>query len=467
MDAHHVVLDERKLTTYVYAVVTTYVRWVVIELVSERVPVFWSHSLPASATVIPVIPRDRGTWADFHALIIARFRLFPDEDADMFYRDPEIYHNMYLRRYLSYVADWRAYPNKSMGHYCQRFRDAMLPHIPRDLGDPEMQALHLLRGRLPPNVRLFVLEPMAGMTLEDMMRDIMEAEIIAHMMQVATMEDDYVVPVDDAGIAEPLFHGGPVMPEDPIPAMPLQVIPPQEVEADAEDDEMDPVDVPIDQEENPEDPPIIIIESDDEEEVEEEQEEWEEQEEAIEEEWEGLEEPENLKMVRPHVRVSKISQKLNLANIVATLQQQLLEQQQETNRLREQIARMNQVPRANEVPPQEIPVPPVAPQAPGIRQKVPRNVEVPLAPAGIQINPPVVREDLLYERFRRMKAPEFEGPTDLIEDDNWLIDIQVILDFMGLTEHEKVLCASFALKKDARYWWMTVQMRRDVTAMSC
>ena len=65
-----------------------------------------------------------------------------------------------------------------------------------------------------------------------------------------------------------------------------------------------------------------------------------------------------------------------------------------------------------------------------------------------------------------MKAPEFEGPTDPIAADNWLIDIQVILDFMRLTEPEKVLCASFALKKDARHWWMTVQMRRDVTAMS-
>ena len=63
------------------------------------------------------------------------------------------------------------------------------------------------------------------------------------------------------------------------------------------------------------------------------------------------------------------------------------------------------------------------PQAPGIRQEVPRNVEVPLAPAGIQINPPAIQEDLLYERFRGMKAPEFEGPTDSIEADNWLIDI--------------------------------------------
>ncbi|GMN70869.1 hypothetical protein TIFTF001_055890 [Ficus carica] len=83
----------------------------------------------------PAIPN--GTRADFRALIIARYGFFLDEDADMPYRDPEIYRDMYHRRYLHYAADWYAYPNESMGHYCQRFRDAMLPYIPRNSGDPE------------------------------------------------------------------------------------------------------------------------------------------------------------------------------------------------------------------------------------------------------------------------------------------------------------------------------------------
>ncbi|GMN66406.1 hypothetical protein TIFTF001_035471 [Ficus carica] len=170
-------------------------------------------------------------------------------------------------------------------------------------------------------------------------------------------------------------------------------------------------------------------------------------------------------MGRPRKQVNQNPQELDLAYVVATLQRQLLEQQQETNRLREQIARLNHVPHANEVPFPDNPVPPVAPQAPGVRQGVPWNLEVPLAPVGIQANPPLVREDLLFERFRRMKAPEFEGLTDPIEANNWLIDIQVILDFTGITEREKVLCASFALKKDVRHWWMTVQMHRDVAAM--
>ena len=103
----------------------------------------------------------------------------------------------------------------------------------------------------------------------------------------------------------------------------------------------------------------------------------------------------------------------DLANVVADLQRQLQEQQQETTRLREQLTRLNQRPQVNEVPP--------VPNVPPVVQP-----EVPVAPAEVPMQPQPIREDMLYERFRRMKAPEFEGPTDPIAADNWLIDIQEI-----------------------------------------
>ncbi|GMN60012.1 hypothetical protein TIFTF001_029100 [Ficus carica] len=150
----------------------------------------------------------RGLWAYFRALIITRYGPLPDEEANMPYRDPKIYNDMYMRRYLSYVIDWHAYPNESMGHYCQRFQDSMLPYIPQDIGSPELQALHLLKEGLPPEVRQFIPAPMIGVTLENMIDVIMEAEIIAYMLQAAVPEDDYLLmPVDDAGIREPLFQG--------------------------------------------------------------------------------------------------------------------------------------------------------------------------------------------------------------------------------------------------------------------
>ncbi|GMN69090.1 hypothetical protein TIFTF001_038141 [Ficus carica] len=205
-----------------------------------------------------------GTWADFRALITARYGPLPNEDTNMPARDPEIYNDMYLGRFLTYVAEWRAYPNELMGHYCRRFREAMLPHIPQDIGSPLLHALHPLREGLPPNVRPIVPEPMVGLTLEDMIHAIMEAKVVVHGIQAAVPEEDQVVPNIDAGIAE----------------------------AGAADDIMDPADIPVDPEDHPEDPPVIIIASDDEEEDKEAQEQWEEQEGAIEEDIDYLEESE-------------------------------------------------------------------------------------------------------------------------------------------------------------------------------
>ncbi|GMN18990.1 hypothetical protein TIFTF001_042795 [Ficus carica] len=289
-----VVLAKRKLTTYVYAV-AAYVRRVVTELVSERVsclPVSqsafqrhchsaWLYDMERIFRIFHIeaylqvslasrcLTRDArlwwmtlgeramqgDSWAEFRALIIARYGPLPNEDADLPYRDPKIYNDMYLGRYLGYAADWRAYPNESMGHYCRRFQNAMLPYILRDLGDPELQALYLFREGLPSEIRIFVPASMAGMT----------------------------VPVDGAGIPEPLFEGGLLMLENPIPAVPLQEIPPQDAEADAEGNGVDLADFIAAPEDQTEHPPVIIIDSDeDEEDVEEEIEEvWEEQEQGV------------------------------------------------------------------------------------------------------------------------------------------------------------------------------------------
>ncbi|GMN24210.1 hypothetical protein TIFTF001_040548 [Ficus carica] len=103
-------------------------------------------------------------------------------------------------------------------------------------------------------------------------------------------------------------------------------------------------------------------------------------------------------MVRPR-RTMPVNQNPpapDLAIVVANLQRQLLEQQQETNRLREQLAQINQRPQANEVPPQNVRVPPVVPPVPDVQPEV--QPEVPIAPVGVQVNLPPVREDLLYER---------------------------------------------------------------------
>ena len=50
---------------------------------------------------------------------------------------------------------------------------------------------------------------------------------------------------------------------------------------------------------------------------------------------------------------------------------------------------------------------------------------MPAAPA-VPVNPdaqPVVCQEPLFERFRRMKPPEFKGSTDPLEAEEWLTSL--------------------------------------------
>nr|GMN73690.1 hypothetical protein TIFTF001_054889 [Ficus carica] len=51
----------------------------------------------------------------------------------------------------------------------------------------------------------------------------------------------------------------------------------------------------------------------------------------------------NYNMVRPRTRANQNPQEPDLANVVVMLQRQLMEQQRETDRIREQIARFSQI----------------------------------------------------------------------------------------------------------------------------
>ena len=160
----------------------------------------------------------------------------------------------------------------------------------------------------------------------------------------------------------------------------------------------------------------------------------------------------------PPKRRTAPTQEVDLAAQLNELRQMMLAQQQEIGGLRAQLAQQNQGPPDAEVPPAPVnqPAAPENPIAP----------EVPVAPIAVPPVPLVRTPEEVYDKFRRMKAPEFEGSTNPIEADNWLVDLQVILNFLRLDDRERVLCASFMLKKDARLWWETVQIRRDVSQMT-
>ena len=65
-----------------------------------------------------------------------------------------------------------------------------------------------------------------------------------------------------------------------------------------------------------------------------------------------------------------------------------------------------------------------------------------------------------------MKPAKFVGSSDPLEAEEWLSSIETILEFMELNDREKVMCTSYMLRKDARYWWDSVKLRRNVHAMT-
>ncbi|KAL5540354.1 hypothetical protein UlMin_043023 [Ulmus minor] len=78
----------------------------------------------------------------------------------------------------------------------------------------------------------------------------------------------------------------------------------------------------------------------------------------------------------------------------------------------------------------------------------------------------VLRPEPLYKRFSNMKPAEFEGSTNPLDAEEWISSIQTIMEFMELNDRERVFCASYMLKKEARYWWESVKARRDVQLMT-
>ncbi|KAL5542228.1 hypothetical protein UlMin_009938 [Ulmus minor] len=72
----------------------------------------------------------------------------------------------------------------------------------------------------------------------------------------------------------------------------------------------------------------------------------------------------------------------------------------------------------------------------------------------------------LYERFRKQGPPTFEGSNDPLAAEEWLRNIERILDFMKLSDQERIMCATYRLTKDARYWWEVTGQTKDLETLS-
>ena len=76
------------------------------------------------------------------------------------------------------------------------------------------------------------------------------------------------------------------------------------------------------------------------------------------------------------------------------------------------------------------------------------------------------RWEFLCGRFQEYYPPVFDGGLDPFRAEQWMGMISSILDSMGLVGHDRVACATFVLRDDARMWWEVVSQTQDTVVMN-
>ncbi|XP_042454998.1 uncharacterized protein LOC122039050 [Zingiber officinale] len=72
----------------------------------------------------------------------------------------------------------------------------------------------------------------------------------------------------------------------------------------------------------------------------------------------------------------------------------------------------------------------------------------------------------VYRQFRELGPTEFKGTTDPIVVEGWIRALERIYDFMQLTDTDKVRCAIFMLRDDARVWWEGARLTVDFSTLT-
>ncbi|XP_073056922.1 uncharacterized protein [Primulina eburnea] len=70
-----------------------------------------------------------------------------------------------------------------------------------------------------------------------------------------------------------------------------------------------------------------------------------------------------------------------------------------------------------------------------------------------------------YERFRKMKPPEFDGSTDPMVSLEWFKAVEAIYDYLQFDDNDRVSCATFLLNKMERTLWDATKISVNVSAL--
>ncbi|KAK8941069.1 hypothetical protein KSP39_PZI010425 [Platanthera zijinensis] len=95
-------------------------------------------------------------------------------------------------------------------------------------------------------------------------------------------------------------------------------------------------------------------------------------------------------------------------------------------------------------------------QTPGVQDPaVGTAVLAPPAPPAPLVPPVVVPPGMAFiSQFQRLSPPTYDGKADFMVLDDWLITMEEMFHYSGVTEDQKVMLAAYQLKGLAKSWWM-------------
>ncbi|XP_073158651.1 uncharacterized protein [Henckelia pumila] len=67
--------------------------------------------------------------------------------------------------------------------------------------------------------------------------------------------------------------------------------------------------------------------------------------------------------------------------------------------------------------------------------------------------PRLSHEEDVAERFQKKGPKEFAGTTDPLVAEGWIRSLESIFDYMGITDTDRVNCATYMMRGDAALWW--------------
>ena len=107
----------------------------------------------------------------------------------------------------------------------------------------------------------------------------------------------------------------------------------------------------------------------------------------------------------------------------------------------------------------------------GVEQMPAVSASVPALDSDPQLDPLIERERSerrmkLYLDFSRFQPPVFEGGPDPAEAEAWFSEMSRLLRLGMIFGDERVVLAASFLRKEAQFWWESVERTQDVSSMS-